>query len=110
VDREPNGSVIIAVQFECTTEEIQFPWLQMAWAVLGWQGGKYRMLIWQLVAWFDIQIEVGVGQLPVYSVTQETIQFSVYINIQEEKVAIWLSLHGESDLGMYAVKVVKEVV
>jgi hypothetical protein len=62
------------------------------------------MLIHQIVVQFGIQTEV--------SVTQGTIWPSVCvcINIQERKVAVWLSLHSELDVGMYAVQIVIEII
>jgi hypothetical protein len=42
--------------------------------------------------------------------TQGTIHSSVYINIQEGKVAIQLSLCGEYDIEMHIVEVVKEAI
>jgi hypothetical protein len=52
--------------------------------------------------------DVSVGQLSAYSVTQGSTQSSVYITIQEGYVVI--HLHGELDVEMYAVEVVKEVI
>jgi len=59
---------------------------------------------------FGLQLEASVGQLAVCSVTQGTILHSVYVNIQEEKAAIWPSLYDELDIRMYSVEVVKKVV
>jgi hypothetical protein len=63
-----------------------------------------------MVVWHRIKIDVSVGQLLIYSVTQGTIWLSVYVNIQEGKVAIWVSLHGKLGVGMYAAEVDKEAI
>jgi hypothetical protein len=47
-----------------------------------------------------IQIEVGVG----------TIWSFVCIKVQEGKVAIYPSSHGELNVGMFAIEVVKEII
>jgi len=51
-----------------------------------------------------------VGQFPVYNVTHRTIWSSIYISVQEGYVAIWISCHGELDVGKYATEVVKEII
>jgi hypothetical protein len=51
-----------------------------------------------------------VGGLSVHTVPQGTIWSSVYVNVQEWKVAAQLSLHGELDVGMNAVEVVRETI
>jgi len=62
-----------------------------------YQGQEHGRLIGWVVVQLCIQIQVGMGGFPVYPVPQEAIWSSVYANIQERKVAILLSLHGELD-------------
>jgi hypothetical protein len=62
------------------------------------------------MVWHSIGIEVGVDQFSVHSVTHRAVWSSVYVIVQEGKVAIWLSLHDKLDVGMYAIDVVKEVI
>jgi hypothetical protein len=47
------------------------------------------------------------GELTVHNVP---IWSSVYVNVLGEKVAIHLSFHGEFDVGMNVVQVVKETI
>jgi hypothetical protein len=66
-----------------------------------------RTLICQMVQ-LVIRIEAGVVQLPVCSVIQGVVWYSVYINAQKGKWAIQISLHGALDVGMFAIEVLKE--
>jgi hypothetical protein len=50
-----------------------------------------------------------VGWFPVHTVPKGVIWSSVYVNIQEGKMAVRLSLHSELYVGIYVVKVVEEV-
>jgi len=63
-----------------------------------------------MVVWLSIQIQVDVGGFPVCSVPQGAIWSSVDVVNQEGKVAVWLSLHGELDVGMVVTEVVKDVI
>jgi hypothetical protein len=51
-----------------------------------------------------------VGGFPIYNVPQGTICSSGYVSVQEGKVAIHLILHGELNVGMNVVEVVKEII
>jgi len=94
-------------------EEMHFAWETLLVAdgsgSLFW-GGKHGMLICWMVVWFGIQVQVSEGWLSIYSVTQGTIHSSVCIKIQEGKVVIQFSVHGELDVERYAVEVIKEVI
>jgi hypothetical protein len=67
------------------------------------------MLIGQVVVQLSIQIQVDVIGLPIHNVPQAAIWSSVYVDVQEGKVVLCLLLHGEVDVGMGDVQVVKEV-
>jgi len=58
----------------------------------------------------SIQIQVAVSGLPAHSVLQRAIWSAVYASVQEGKVAMWLSLHGELDAGLDVIEMVKEVI
>jgi len=78
-----------------------------------YQVGQYRSLICQMVVQLSIQMKPDVDLLYRYSMTQEDIRSSAYINAQEGKVtmvAIWLSTHGELDGQIHAIEVVKYVI
>jgi hypothetical protein len=68
------------------------------------------MLMSRVVVGLGIQIQVGVSGLLVHGVDRGAVWSSVYFNIQEGKAAIRLSLHGETDVGMDVVEVVKEII
>jgi len=57
------------------------------------------MLIGWVVVWLSFQIQVDVWGFPVHSVPQGASWSSVHDNVQEGKVAVWLSLHGKLDIG-----------
>jgi len=59
--------------------------------------------------WLSIQLQVDVDKFPVHTVPQGAIWSSVYVNIQEGKMAISLSLHSELYVRMDVVEVVEEV-
>jgi hypothetical protein len=62
-----------------------------------YQGGKHNLLVCWMMVRPDIQTEVGMGGLPVYSVSQGAIWSPVYTNIYEGR---WPSVSM-----MYAVEV-----
>jgi len=66
------------------------------------------MLTSWVVVGLSIQIQVGVGGLPVHIVTQGAIWSSVYVHVHEGKVVIQL-LHGELDIGTNVVEAVNKI-
>jgi hypothetical protein len=60
-----------------------------------YQDGEYRILIARLVAWLNIQIQVGVDERHGHSEPQGAMWSFVYVNVKEGKVAIRNSIHDE---------------
>jgi hypothetical protein len=74
-----------------------------------YQSGKYGMLVGWVVMRARVQVKVVKGRFMVHSMAQGTIGSPVNIYVKEGKVAISFHLHGELNVLVDTVQVVKEV-
>jgi hypothetical protein len=65
------------------------------------------MLVSRVVVGFSVQMQVRVGGSPVHGVSQGAVWSSVYVGVQERKVAVQLCLYAELVVGVNIVEMVK---
>jgi hypothetical protein len=70
---------------------------------------KYGMLVGLVVMRARVLVDIGMGTFTAHFMAQKSIMSPVYVYVKEGKVAVSFCLHGQQNILVDTVQVVKEV-